>query len=125
MQGILNPKLTLGPFLTRVYIFKSQTSRTKLLQIFIKKLYFETINVNFKLIIRCENCFLIILDFILEHIPILEQLPDFSSYCVFRIYPGFKTIIGIHINVNYETKQDFLNINKIENKNKLFFYYLK
>ena len=33
-----------------------------------------------------------ILDFIFEHIPILKQLPDFSSCRVFETYPGFETI---------------------------------
>ena len=50
----------------------------------------------------CENWFLMILDFIFEHIPILKQLPDFSSCCVFETYPGFETITGIHINVNFQ-----------------------
>ena len=58
-------------------------------------------NANFKLIIKCENEFLMILDFIFEHIPILKQLPDFSSCRDFGTYPGFETITGIHINVNF------------------------
>ena len=67
------------------------------------KLHIEKINVNFKLIIRCENKFLMILDFIFERIPFLKQLPDFSSCHVFGTYPGFETITGIHnhINVNF------------------------
>ena len=56
----------------------------------------------FKLIIRRENQFLMILDFIFEHIPILKQLPDFSSCRVFGTYPGFATINGFHINVNFQ-----------------------
>ena len=43
---------------SRVYIFKSKLNRTKLHHILIKKwlkLYIETLNVNFKLKIRCEN----------------------------------------------------------------------
>jgi len=61
------------------------------------------------------------LDFIFEHIPILKQLLDFSSChnfetyilvlrqlldfssCrIFGTYPGFETITGIHINVNFQ-----------------------
>ena len=42
-----------------------------------------------------------ILDFIFEHIPILNQLPDFSSCRVFGTYPGFEAITGIHINLNF------------------------
>ena len=66
------------------------------------KLHIETINVNLKLMIRCENKFLMNIDFIFEHIPILKQLPDFSSCRVFGTYPGFETISGIHINVNFQ-----------------------
>ena len=76
----------------------------------------ETKKVNFKLIIR----FLMIFDFIFEHITILKQLPNFSFCRVFRkypglgtitafqlmsyfeTYPGFETITGIHINVNFQ-----------------------
>ena len=51
------------------------------------------------------------------------------AHFAFLKQPGFETITGIHINVNFQvfthfTKQDFLirwNINKIENKNILFF----
>ena len=73
-------------------------------------------------------------EFIFETYPYFETIPDFSSCCVFRAYPGFETITGIYINVNFQvftpyiTKHDVLiryNINKIENKNILFFYILK
>ena len=37
------------------------------------------------------------------YFPILKQLPDFSSCHVFGTYPGFETITGIHINVNFQT----------------------
>ena len=43
-----------------------------------------------------------ILVFIFEHIPILKQLPDFSSCRVFGTYPGFETITRIYINVNFQ-----------------------
>ena len=33
-----------------------------------------------------------ILDLVLEHIPILKQLPDFSSFRVFGTYPGLETL---------------------------------
>ena len=55
-----------------------------------------------------------ILDLIFEHIPILKQLPDFSSYRVFGTYPGFKTITGIHINVNFQV------FTHLRNKTRLF-----
>jgi len=42
------------------------------------------------------------LAFIFEHTPILKQLPDFSSCRDFGTYPGFETITGIHINVNFQ-----------------------
>ena len=93
------------------------------------KVYIETINVNFKLTVRCENWFLMILDFIFEHIPILIHLPDFSSCCIFGTCPGFETITGfqlmsrfrnifctgyekntgIHINVNFQAFTHFRN----------------
>ena len=83
-----------------------------------------------------------------EHILVLRQLPNFSSCRVIRTFPGFETITefqlmsrfrnisgfetitGIHINVNFQilthlwnkTRQ---NINKMENKNKLFFMIYK
>ena len=75
-------------------------------------IYIETINVNFKLKVRCENYFKMILDFIFERILILKQLPDFSSCRVFGTYPGFETIlenismlIFRHLH-SYLTKQD-------------------
>ena len=37
-----------------------------------------------------------------EHILVLRLLPDFSSCRVFGTYPGFETITGIHINVNFQ-----------------------
>ena len=73
---------------TTPYIYKKQL-----------KLFIKTRNVNFKLIIRCENQFLMILAFIFEHIPIFKQLSHFSSCRVFETYPGFETITGTHINV--------------------------
>ena len=72
-----------------------------------------------------------VLNFIFEHIPILKQLPHFSSYRVFGTYPSFETITGMSIFKHlrtFETKQDlmkFLNINKIENKTTLFLYNFK
>ena len=56
------------------------------------KLIIEIRSVNFKLIIMYANQFLIILVFIFEHIPILKQLPHFSSCRVFGTYNGFETI---------------------------------
>ena len=44
--------------------------------------------------IRSIYLFLMILDFIFKHIPILKQLPDFSSCCAFGTNPGFETITG-------------------------------
>jgi len=70
VQGILVPNLTLGPFLTlsnrngpnlQSYLFQDYISLNpkQLEQNYIiyleKNLYIETINVNFKLIIRCAN----------------------------------------------------------------------
>ena len=72
MQGILVSKLALGPFLTlsvrngpnlQSYLFQEYISLNPRREeqnytIYLKKwlkLYVETINVNFKLIIRCEN----------------------------------------------------------------------
>ena len=55
-----------------------------------------------------------ILDFIFEHITILEQLPDFSSCRVFRTYPGFETITDIRINVNFQA------FTHLRNKTRLF-----
>jgi len=68
-----------------------------------------------------------ILDFIFKRIPILKQLPDFSSCHVFGTYPGFETITGNHINFNFCAQRFFdkVKYKKIENKNKLFFYNLK
>ena len=66
-----------------------------------------------------------ILELVLEHIPILKQLPHFSSCRVFGTYPDFETITRIHINVSFHefthlrNKTRFLirlNINKINNK---------
>ena len=73
------------------------------------KVYIETINVNFKLTVRCENWFLMILDFIFEHIPILIHLPDFSSCRVFGTYSGYEKKTGIHINVNFQAFTHFRN----------------
>ena len=53
--------------------------------------------------IRCDNYFLLILDFIFEHIPILKQLPHYSSCRVFGTYPVFETNTRIHIHVNFQT----------------------
>ena len=60
---------------------------------------------------------------------------DFSSSCVFGTYRGFETINGIHINVDFQVFTHLWNktrffdkvkyVNKIENKNKLFYYDLK
>ena len=75
-----------------------------------------------------------ILDFIFEHIPILKHLPDFSSCRVFGTYPGFETINGIHINVNFQAFTHLRNktacfekvkYKKIQNKNKSLFFNLK
>jgi len=69
-----------------------------------------------------------ILDLIFEHIPILKQLLNFSSCRVLRQLPEFLSMYIFKHLRTYVTKQDFLirwNRNKIENKNKLFFYNLK
>ena len=50
-----------------------------------------------------------ILDFIFERIPFLKQLPDFSSCHVFGTYPGFETITGIQINVNFQAFRHLRN----------------
>ena len=57
--------------------------------------------LKFKLIIRYETQFLIILVFIFEHIPIVKQLQHFNSCRVFGTYPGSETITRIYINVNF------------------------
>jgi len=56
-----------------------------------------------------------ILVFIITHIPILNQLLQFSSCQVFGTFPGFQTITRIHINVNF---QAFTHLRKKER----FFY---
>ena len=43
-----------------------------------------------------------ILGFIFEHVSILKQLPHFSSFRVFKIYPGFVAINRIRFNVNFQ-----------------------
>ena len=60
--------------------------------------------------------FLMILDFIFEHIPILKQLLDFCSCRVFGTYPGFETITGIHINVNFQAFPHLRNKKRFYNK---------
>ena len=64
LQGILVPKLTLGPFLTlsvrngpnlQSYLFQEKNKITPYIYKKWLKLYIETINVNIKLTIRCEN----------------------------------------------------------------------
>ena len=114
-QEKLVPKLTLGPFLT-LSVRNGPSLQSFLFQAYIKaelnkttpyiyekwlKRFIKTRNVNLELIIRCENYFLMILDFIFEHIPVLKQLPHFCSCHVFETYPGFETITRIHINVNF------------------------
>ena len=46
--------------------------------------------------------FFMILVSIFEHIPILKQLPHFSSCRVFGTYLGFETITRFQINVNFQ-----------------------
>jgi len=57
-----------------------------------------------------------ILDFIFEHIPVLKQLPDFSSCRVFGTYPGFETITGIHITVNFQVFTHLRNRTRLFDK---------
>jgi len=47
------------------------------------------------------------LDLIFEHIPILKQLPDFSSCRVFGTYPGFETIAGFQLSRVFGTYPGF------------------
>ena len=58
------------------------------------------------------------LDFIFEHIPILKQLPYFSSSRVFGTNPGFETITRIHINVNFQTFTHLRNKTRFFDKTK-------
>jgi len=64
--------------------------------------------------------------------PYFETITGFQLIRVFGTYSSFETITGILINVNFlaftllRTKTRYIqNKNKIENKNKLFFYNLK
>ena len=58
---------------------------------------FEQINLYLK-----NNCRILAHVAFSEHILVLRQLPEFSSCRVFGTYPGFETITGIHINVNFQ-----------------------
>ena len=58
--------------------------------------------------------FLMILVSIFEHIPILKQLPHFSSCRVFGTYLGFETITRFQINVNF---QAFTHVRNFHNLN--------
>ena len=70
--------------------------------------------------------FLMILDCIFEHFPILKQLPDFSSYHVFWTYLGFETITGINVNAFTHLRNKIIFFETLtKNKSKLFFYNLK
>ena len=90
---------------SRVHIFKSKTSRTKLHHIFKKnwlKLYTETVNINFKLIIRGVR--ILVFDgswFHFRIYPYFETITGFQLMSRFWKYPDFETITGIHININF------------------------
>ena len=105
IQGILVPKQTLGPFLTLLtlsvrngpnrqsYLFQENISLNPrrveqnytivLLKKWLK-IYVETINVNFKQIIRCENCYLMILHFIFGTYPYFETINGFQVQLMSR-----------------------------------------